>query len=207
MVKIWKTWSQGKFIRWAGKITMPGKPLLDAVGVLPDGVQPSDYHKWAERACTGNVRFCTYTTGGPSVFVDKIVMAGYTDVHGEDVPWVLWNRALSQGCDHCAGKLLDWERPFTVVRAKGIVDKGVTRNGLRCVCPDCLMKALPEGEIYDAYTKRYYEAKSKQERRCAAEGRSMSHRDSSLQNREQIGKGSGGTNESPIILPGPTTLQ
>ncbi len=207
MVKIWSTWAQGKFMRWSGKVTMPGKPIIDAVGVLPEGVQPQHYHKWAEVACTGKVRFCTYTTGGLSVFVEDLLMAGYTDVHGEDVPWVMWNRALVQGCDTCAGQLLDWERPYTLVKAKGVVKNGITYNTLRCICPDCLMKGLPEGEIYDSYTKRYYEAKGKHDRRCAAEGRTPSSRNPSVQNREQLSPTVVRTDGGAIILPGSQTLQ
>lgn len=206
LVKIWKTWWQGKFARWSGKVTMPGKPVMDAIGVLPEGVRP-DNIAWMESQCTGKVKFCTYSSGGLSIFVDDLRLAGYCDVHGDDVPWVLWNAALLQGCDNCAGKLLDWERPYTVVRPRGVVTNSGTHNALRCVCPDCLLKALPDGEIRNAYAKGYFDAKSKHERRCAAEGRTPPARNTALQNRKPISEEVSRAHGGLIVLPGSTTLQ
>lgn len=208
LIKIWKTWVQGKFVRFSGKITMPGKPMMDCVGVLPDGLKPTDWSKYIENMCTGKVRFATYTTGGHSIFVENIVIAATTDVHGGDVPWVWWNRALSQGCDECAGTLLDWERPFTAV-ANRVDLRGSQEpvNRLRCVCPDCLSKQLSSGDIYDRYTKKYNEARQKHYARCSAEGRTPASRHSSVQDREQLGEESSGKVNSVIILPRPALVQ
>src|SRR6202012_6025075 len=176
LIKIWKTFVQGKFVRFQGKITMPNKPMVDCVGILPDGLRPQDWPEWIERQCSGRVKFATYTTGGHSVYVENLVKAQYTDVYGDDIPMTVWNYALIEGCSRCAGKLFDWERPYTAVRHRADVQPSVPVNRMRCVCPDCLMKELPSGEIYDRYSKQYFEAKQKHAARCNAEGRSPAHR-------------------------------
>lgn len=212
LVKIHEVFRQGKFVRWTGKIRMPGKPMLDASGVLPEGItKPEDWATWIETMCTGHVNYCTYTTnGGPSVVVSKLMLAGYTDVHGEDIPWVIWNRALVTGCDGCSGRLFDWERPYTVVKTKGVMMAGRASgmiNSLRCICPDCLLKVLPEGDIRNAYSKKYYEAKTKYDAQRNADGRPAPHRHPPVQDRKQLGEGTSPENGATLTLPAPPTIQ
>jgi hypothetical protein len=194
VVKIVETKLQGKFMRWWGKIRTPGKTLADCTGVLPEGIErhPKLMGEMLEDMCTGKVKFCTYTTGGLTVWIENVVKAGYTDVHGTDIPWAFWNKALIEGCSNCGGHLFDWERTFTSVVHRGEMDNGMARNVLKSICPDCLMKGLPEGEVYDRYTKNYYEAKRKWEAKNNAEGTTPRSRHSSVQNRVKLGTTSSG---------------
>jgi hypothetical protein len=207
LIKILQTTLVGKFWKWTGKIRSPGKPMLDACGVLPDSVKTAfDVTDWQATGvyCTGRVKFCTVSSGGPSVFVESLTKAQSTDVYADDVPWNIWNHALVCKCLHCRGRIFDWERPFTKITTKGEFTPGVAAppmNVVNVVCPDCLMKALPEGEIYDSYCKKYYEAKGKEVSRSAL------NRHSSVSNREPVSGEPVGKAGSVIVVPGSSTLQ
>lgn len=208
LVKLVETLWQGKFLRWNGKINMPGKLILDAVGVLPEGVTHSNEAQWTEGLCSGIVNHVTYSSGGYTIWVCDLAKAQYTDIHGNDIPWAVWSIAMAtQLCSHCGGKLFDWERPFTSVRMQGRVEKEGVRQNMSCVCPDCLLKALPNGEIYDGYAKRYNEAKTKYLARCNAEGTTPSSRDAPVQNRKSVSEKSVTAPNGTIIVPSPKTLQ
>ena len=207
LVKVMAADLAGKFWKWTGKVRSPGKPMLDACGVLPEGTMYHNLPSWIgqDLYATGRVKFCTQTTSGPSVFVEYLKHSQSTDIYADDIPWAIWNYALMHcQCSGCHGRVFDWERPFTRVTTKGEFTKGVAsppRNKVNVVCPDCLMKVLPDGEIYDSYTKQYYEEKARSDIRAKID------RFASVQDRKPVGGEPVGKNGSIIVVPGSSTLQ
>jgi hypothetical protein len=55
-------------------------------------------------------------------------------------------------------------KPFTHLKLKSELNvKGhsVPFNTLTVICPECVAKAMPNGEIYDKFVERYYKTKNK----------------------------------------------
>jgi hypothetical protein len=167
MVKVWQIQKlPNNQLKWTGKVVHPDKDMIDAQGFLPVNIPPAEWSHWIETVCVGRVAWCTKTMGGPTVFIRGTERIPYTDIHGADIPVRLWDYAQSQcTCSECQGHIEPWEKVFTHVKMKGVMgvsknDFGGPTNQIRVVCPDCLMKVLPEGEIYDRYVSKYYLAKN-----------------------------------------------
>lgn len=207
LVKIWSIGQipNGRY-RWQGKIMHPDKPMLDAQGIMPSNILPNEFTHWIETTCVATTGWATYTSnGGAAIFFRDVRRAVFTDVHGKDIPLKLWAHAAVNGCTECFSKIEPWERIFTHVKLKHPQDgKGTPVGKLECLCPDCLMKALPNGGIHDTFYHKYFTEKARIKNKIAT---TATNRDSSVQDRESVSPESGGSDGKTAAVQGSQTLQ
>jgi hypothetical protein len=216
LVKVWtiNNLPNGR-IKWQGKIVSPGMEMIDAQGFLPDNVLPNEYQIWLNTLCKGFVAWCTHTAGGPTIMVQDMERCRYTDIHGKDIPELLWGYAVHNcKCDGCQREIEMWEKNFTHVKLRhehNVKGHSVPFNTLNVLCADCLMDKIVEGDLREKFTNRYfktrnaiYTARSKARAEAVAEA---SDSDPAVQDREPISGEPVGKNGSIIVVPGSSTLQ
>jgi hypothetical protein len=212
-----KTMPNGR-IKWYGKVREPNKEMIDAQGFLPDNLSPTAWPLWIEQLCTATVCWHTQTTnGGPCLFMRDIERCRYTDIHGADIPERLWTHVVNNcDCSECGAHLEHFEKLYTHVKLRGQVGmKGHSHpvNLLAVKCPDCVLKVLPEGEIYDKFEKGYttirnavFNARKARAEKLRAQKASDASGNPAVQGGESVSPSTVGGSESTAIIPSTPTL-
>lgn len=222
LIKIWEinTLVNGRK-KWVGKVMSPGKEMVDAQGFLPDDVLPSEWPHWMSTITRATVAWTTVSSGGPTVWTRDSRRCTYVDIHGADIPAPYWDYAVNRcTCSKCNSVVESWERAFTHVKMKGVHGKaGFTQpvNELNVICADCLLKVLPDGEIYDKFTSDYFKLKNAiytaRQQRAGRKGIEAAFKEAAadcaapVQDRESVSTEPVGKNGSVIVIPGPSTIQ
>lgn len=202
-------------IKWAGKIRTVDRELLDCQGFLEDDIPSKEWPHWIDTICWGFVAWTTYTIGGPSVWIRDVERCLYTDVHGADIPIAFWTHAVNQcKCGKCGNHIEPWERTFTHVKMKASIKSGhqAPLNELTVTCAECLLKVLPDGEIYDQFSTKYFKTKNaiytaRVSRHKALEDAATADCATPVSDRKFISEEPIGKNGSTLVVQGPATLQ
>lgn len=205
------TLSNGR-ARFHGTCQQPGMEMVDVSGFLPFEVRPAEYGSWYETLAIGKIQWVTHTAnGGLTLNVKEVRKATYVKTHRQESPALYWDFLVNHcKCDRCNRKVAAWEMSFTSVKHKGEVGKtntGKPLNMVSMVCPDCIMKAMPQGEYFDDYKKRYTGARAAIALAAKARAEKDANRDGAVQDRKQLSESAGARDAKILQLPSPSTLQ
>lgn len=188
--------------RWSGTVLSPGSEMVDCRGFLDRSVTTAETKDWFNKLVVGKVQWCTVTVnGGLTVNLNECREATMHGVHRMDTPIMFWDYAVNEcSCVRCERKIEPWEAKFTSLKHKGLI--GMTKSGkplntVEVVCADCLIKAIPNGEYRDDFTKKFYGARAAITRardfRKAREAEAANASgDATVQTGEPVSEGAGG---------------
>jgi hypothetical protein len=151
--------------RWSGTILTPGREMVDCRGFLDRSVPAAETKDWFNKMVVGKVQWCTVTVnGGLTVNLNECREATMHGVHRGDMPIMFWDYAINEcNCVRCDRRIEAWEAKFTALKHKGLIGttkSGKPLNSVEVVCGDCLIKAIPNGEYRDEFTKKFYGARN-----------------------------------------------
>lgn len=146
--------------RWSGTVLTPGREMVDCRGFLSRDVTSAETKDWFNKLVVGKVQWCTVTVnGGLTVNLNECREATMHGVHRTDMPIMFWDYAVNEcTCVRCDRRVEAWEAKFTSLKHKGLIGttkSGKPLNSVELVCADCLIKAIPNGEYRDEFTKKF----------------------------------------------------
>jgi hypothetical protein len=148
--------------KFNGIVYNPELERVDVQGFLPMEVDTKDMVSWLDTQVVAKVQFTTYTTnGGWTIHVKDVKKATFTQVHGKDIPIMLWDFARNHcQCGKCGRNVDSWEKVFTGVKLGGLVTKhDKPLNTVIVTCPDCIVQSIEKEDYRVGFESKYKYAK------------------------------------------------